>query len=344
MSVKSKTDIQLGNTLIEVKSGVDAARNLRMGLIQLAYALIESGPSQKGILVLADPKVTFTRLEKEWHYAQGALRPDVLERLSLVIFKDGQFHGFPKDPEFEIRLKLEQVVRHQIKLEREHQHRGEAYYEILKILIRQWLLNHGPVTTDWLARTAGYSYPTVASSLKRLGKTIKRRTDRRIELAHFPRDEWSELVAVSERARSTIRFTDRSGQPRSPESLLKRLQKIERPNIAVGGVFGAKHYQPSLDLVGNPRLDLTIHNSTHSRTDLSFVDRLDPALRGEEDSRAPANLVIHFLRRHDSLFDGGPDGIKWADPVECLIDLHEARLEPQAREFLHFFTSRRSGE
>ena len=118
---------------------------------------------------------------------------------------------------------------------------------------------------------------------------------------------------------------------------------MERPNIAVGGVFGAKHYHPSLDLVGSPRLDLTIH-STGSRADLGFVERLDPALRKVEDPSEPANLVIHFLRRHDSLFDKGSDGLNWADPVECLLDLHEARLEPQALEFLNSFTTAKGRE
>jgi hypothetical protein len=108
----------------------------------------------------------------------------------------------------------------------------------------------------------------------------------------------------------------------------------------VGGVLGAKHYYQNLDLVGIPQLDLTIH-STGSRTDLTFVDQLDPALKSVEDSTAPVNLVIHFIRRHDSLFNKGPDGLNWADPVECLLDLNEARLEQQALEFAKSFADAR---
>ncbi len=29
-----------------------------------------------------------------------------------------------------------------------------------------------------------------------------------------------------------------------------------------------------------------------------------------------------------------PGGVTWADPVECLLDLYEARLDSQAFEFL----------
>ena len=43
-----------------------------------------------------------------------------------------------------------------------------------------------------------------------------------------------------------------------------------------------------------------------------------------------------IIRRKDSLFETNPLGIAWADPVECLLDLHEMRLEPQALEFLNF--------
>jgi hypothetical protein len=49
------------------------------------------------------------------------------------------------------------------------------------------------------------------------------------------------------------------------------------------------------------------------------------------------SLVIHALRRAESLFQPGEDGLPWADPVECLLDLHEARLESQALEFLNSF-------
>ena len=183
-------------------------------------------------------------------------------------------------------------------------------------------------------------YPTVREALRRLGSVIKRQSDRRFELAYFPRDEWSGLVAVSNQARSTVRFADRSGQPRSPEAHLRRLEKLRVPNLAVAGVFGAKHFYPDLDLVGSPRLDLSFH-CPGRHADLSFVERLDPALAKTEDTREPVSLVLHFVRRGTSLFELRPDGLLWADPVECLLELHDARLEPQAREFLNSFPAAR---
>jgi hypothetical protein len=351
---------EVGNTLIEVKVGVRAVRNLRTGVMDLAHRLTQKNAQQRALLVLADPQITQERLEREWRAAQETLRPEVMERISLVVFKDGHFRGLPQDLDPQIRSQLEIVLRDQVASRRVRIHSGATYYEIFKVLIHQWLLDKGPMTADWVARTVGCNYRTVASALFRLGSTIKRHSDRRIELAHFPREEWAELVAVSNQTRSTVRFADRSGQPRSPESLhrrltdrylaairgqsqptellLGRLAKMEQPNIGVGGVFGAKHYYPNLDLTGSPRLDLTIHGN---RVDWGFVEQLDPALRRVQDPSEPANLVAHFLRRHDPLFDREPEGALWADPVECLLDLHEMRMESQAREFLNSFPSAR---
>lgn len=338
MSTKYQADTVIGNTVIAVKTGVDAVSNLRTALIQLAYDLTEGNPQRRGLLVLVDPKITEERLAAEWQNARRALRTEVMDRLGLVVFKGDQFRGIPNDPDPEIRSQLEKILRDQAGCRRVRIHSGAAFYEIFKIIIHQWLMEKGPMTALWLAKTAGCTYPTVRDALQRLGSTVKRHSDRRIELAYFPREEWAGLVAASNQARSTMRFADRSGQPRSPESRLRRLEKIEQPNLAVGGVFGAKHYYPNLNLVGSPRLDLTIHGN---RADLSFVERLDPALRRVQDPNEPANLAIHFVRRHDSLFEPRPEGLLWADPVECLLDLHEMRLESQAREFLNSFPAAR---
>jgi hypothetical protein len=39
-----------------------------------------------------------------------------------------------------------------------------------------------------------------------------------------------------------------------------------------------------------------------------------------------------------TFFQKSDDGMVWADEVECLLDLHEARLESQALEFLELLT------
>jgi hypothetical protein len=58
------------------------------------------------------------------------------------------------------------------------------------------------------------------------------------------------------------------------------------------------------------------------------------------DADETAHLVLHFVRHANPLFRPGDDGLDLADPVECLLDLHEARLESQAHDFLEFLVAK----
>ena len=333
---RHKVDAEFGRTLVEVKSGLDAVRNLQVGILQLALALDEGGDGKRGLLVVAAPAMSQARLQEEWQSSLRALRRDLAGRLRLALFHAGRVQDLPDDYDSVFRAKLERVVRRELERGPARLPRGEAFHEVLRLLVHAWMLKTGPMTSAALAKAAGCSYPTVADAVRRLGAAVVRRSYRRVELAYFPRDEWSALVAVSERVRSTIRFSDRSGQPRSPESLLQRLRGLGRSDVAVGGVLGAKHYVSDLDIVGLPRLDLTVH-SRGSGADASFVEKIDPALRRASSRDEPVAMAVHSIHRPEPLFVQGADKTLWADPVECLLDLHEARLEPQALEFLQHF-------
>jgi len=211
--------------------------------------------------------------------------------------------------------------------------RGDASFVVLKVLLHHWLTDGQPVTTDWLAQTSGYSYPTVANAVSALGSLIERQSDRRIRLRWFPRDQFARLLAISDHARGTVRFADRSAQPRDPETHVRRLEKLNPPDLAIGGVLGAAHHFPGLDLVGAPRLDLSQH-SAGRRLDLRFIEKLDPALKRLDDPLEPASVVVHQVRHADALFTTREGGLQWADPVECLLDLHEAHLDAQATQFI----------
>jgi hypothetical protein len=47
------------------------------------------------------------------------------------------------------------------------------------------------------------------------------------------------------------------------------------------------------------------------------------------------------MRQADAQFIPRDGGLAWADPVECLFDLHEARLEMQAAQFLEALQRKR---
>ncbi|MEO5693723.1 MAG: hypothetical protein ABIQ72_11405 [Usitatibacter sp.] len=327
-------DLRIGSVLVELKRGVHSFRNVRASLMAMAYHLALD-PAARGVVVLADSRITRASLERELDLARQALRPEVFKRLSIVLDIEGRFEGLPKGlgSDFPARLRAARQEPAQQKKAKFSQ------FVVLSLLLRQWLLKEGPVTTDWLMKASGASYPPVAAALKRYQHILLRHSDRRVELRRFPRDEWAELVAVSERVRSTARFIDRSGIARSPQSMLQRLATLKAANVAAGGITAARHYLPSIDLAGTPRLDISIHTSS---LDLAWVKRIDPALELTTRKDEPAALVVHLTERRDPMFVIAKGGLRCVDPVEALLDLHEARLEPQARELLeHFIAGRK---
>lgn len=331
-----EADAIVGDTMYEVLMESKDARRLRTALMEMARAT-SSEKVRRAVLVLEEPVITEPRLREEWQGAAAVLRPELFIRLAMAIHHSGKWTGIPASPDAKEIPILDEILRYEISRRPASLGRNsEAHYEILRILIHQWLLGRGPLAINSLMKISGTSHPTVSRSLDRLHHYLKRHSDRGVELRLFPRDEWARLLAVSDDVRSTVRFADRSGQPRSPESLLRRLRQLQPPNIAIGGVLGARHFQPAFDLIGNPRLNVSIH-SGRKAADLAWVQRLDPGLEQTTRRDESPMLVIHTIRRAESLFQRVGDGLPWADPVECLLDLHEAGLEPQALEFLNSF-------
>jgi hypothetical protein len=325
--------------VIEVKDGVSGLRSVQVGLMQMAYALARQ-PKRRGILLLRDVSVSLQRLREEWGRAASVLRPDLLHRLSIGVDQGGQFVGIPRDPDARAQRVLSKAVAARPEQSEPRTSRGDAPFVVLKVLLHHWLTDGQPVTTDWIAKTTGYSYPTVAKALHGLGSLLERKSDRRVRLRWFPHDQLARLFAASDRFRETVRFADRSAQPRPPEAHLRRLEKLSPPGLAVGGALGAAHYFPSIDLVGVPRLDLSQHGSGR-RPDLRFIERLDPGLKRVLDPLEPATVVVHQVRHARPLFEPRKGGLQWADPVECLLDLHEAGLTAQASHFLKALEKRR---
>ena len=328
-------DAEIDSTFVEVKSGLNAVRNLRAGLLDLAYAL-QAYPHHRGLLVLAESNISSARLEREWELARHTLRPEWIDRLGIVIFQNGSFRGYPDLPPVSFLARLEQIVREETSQGRRRMPRPDYFSEILKVLIHDWFLRKESTTSGRLQEIVGCTYPTVAKVLDKLSPYLRRNSDRSIALANFPRAPWSTLLAREEEVRQTTRFIDRSGQQRKPENLARRLAKLGRSDLAIGGVLGARSHYPNLDLLGTPRVDITVHCPSH-RLDLSFVSRIDPGLSPAQSASEPAALVVHVLQRKEAWFTPLPDGGFRADPVECLLDLHEARLEAQAAEFFNAF-------
>ena len=320
--------------IIEIKRGLSALRELRDALIKLAVSLARDS-GKRGYLLLVDPKLNKDRLALEINGIKSTLLPDVAKRLLPVFSKKGEI--LPGEARLEDAGLLQRTVDESgvsgVSLPS-----SDTQSEVFLVLLQQWIAGKTPVTSKRLAEIVGCAYRTVSAALQRLGPSIKRFSNRSVTFKYFPDQEWKRSLAVMNKIRSTIRYADASDQPRSPESLLKRLRQLRRDDIAVGGVFGAKHHYPDLDIIGAPRLDLCL-NVPGARVDLDFVRLLDPALERIRDPHRPARLALHFMRRMDPLFDRGNEGFLWADEVECLLELFDAGLEHQALEFQSFLTA-----
>lgn len=331
-----------GDKLIEVKFGIDSLRAVRSSLLQVAYAMAESH-GYFGYLVLVDSRITDSSLLEEWNAAKEVLRPEIVDRITICTRRGRHGHGVPHPPDEDTWRILNDVIdKERAGEDTRRMSRPDYFAVVLQILLNRWLGGEEPITSGELAKAAGCSYPTVHRAVLRLGSALDRTSDRRVSLSWFPEDEFAWLVALSPKVRSTTRFADRSGQPRTPSAQLSRLEKIGHRSLAIGGVLGARHYFPALDLLGAPRLDISVHCKSQGM-DLKFIAELDPALKEVNDPREPASVVVHAVRRTESLFaPGEPGRLPWADPIECLVDLHEAGLEAQAREFLvHLISARR---
>lgn len=322
----TRVDALKGKSIFEYKARVTDVRVVQSALINLAR-IINDLTDHIGILILDEAKISKSRLNYEWVNLSNLLKSSIFSRLRLVIISDGSIvENFGElspeqlDALFEIREKLNKEF---------NPRKPDAFFEILRILLVYWFRRGGSLQMNQLAQISGFTYPTVAASLEKIESKLIRNSDRSVELKSFPRDDWFKLIAVNDDIRTPRGF--QAHRPRPVEALIERLNELSNEDIAFGGIIGARHYLPGIDLIGIPRLDLNVHNWSAGKID-KFVQRLDPGLKRVESNDIP-QVVVHNLRRPESLFIK-VDNLLIADEVECLLDLHETHLESQALELL----------
>lgn len=328
------------NWWVEVITG-HTLRDLRASFLGLAYLLSRYPESEmQALCVLTDSRITSERLDSEIQLLQDVMRPEISSRISIAQYgMEGKLIGAPIiDDNFTAWL---------AELVRNEGNRtglpGATQQTVFAYLIMNWLSNGTPLTRAAIQSASGASYPTVASALKKLEamEILELRSDRRVELKRFPWDEWRRWVISSQESRKTVVFIDKTGKGRSTQSMFERLKRLGREDIAVGGVMGAKHYFPKLDISGNVRLDLTLLGNKRT-ANLDFVRQLDAGLVESRDSSEAGAVAVHFSdSRADNMFMRDSNGVVWANQVQCLVDLYELRLEMQAQEMLQFLVDER---
>lgn len=331
-SRKTRVDAISGKTVFVYKDRIRDLRELQSALLMLARIMADLS-DHSGILILDETKISKRRLTDEWENLQKIFQPSILSRLGIIVFYSGslieEFGNIRREESEALSVIQEKLSE---KLNKNHHRKPDAIFEILRVLLIHWFRGSEPLQVNKLGQLSGYSYPPVAASLKQLEYWLLRHSDRSVELKSFPRDHWFKLLAAADNIRATRGYHAR--RPRSVEDLIKRLKEEPEKDVAFGGIIGARHYLPGIDLVGIHRLDLSVHDWSPQKID-KIVQRLDPGLKKAEPGIIP-QVVVHSIYRPESLFTNS-DNLPIADEVECLLDLHEARLESQALELLEHF-------
>lgn len=304
-------------------------RDVRAATMALS-CWIEKASQRVGIALFDQPRLDRTSVVQEVEAMKRVLRKDIANRLFVAWRQLNVVEGLPADVSPEA---IEAVAFAESSEALPRRPSGHSYHHVFAALLRDWLRGEKPRTRKEIQAITGFTQAPVDKVLKDLSAWIELGPRKRVGLRALPREPWRRVVAHADAARETVRFIDPTGIARSPASLVKRLRSLGRPHVAIGGVIGAQHYDPSLDLVGIPRVDLTVHQE-RGDVDLSFISDLDPAIRRSAEPREKAALVIHVLRRHEAMFETRDDGMLIADPVECLLDLHDLRLNDQAEQFV----------
>lgn len=332
-----------GRWLVRARVDIHSVRDLGALVVEMAKGVSTAPSRQRACLVLLDPRMSRARLAEEWRVLLHLLQAGIARRMAFVVLQRGVGWAIPDEPAI---LAVGQALRRQLPEEpsqatRERKPLSRKSFEVLKVLVHGWLLRRGPVAISELMRVSGCSYPTVAVALRGWQKSgdLVRHSNRSVSLRAFPNEAWSQALALSQAFRASTTFSTRSDRPLDVQDLLRRLEKSTLSGIALGGVVAALHWNPELDLHGLPRIDLCVHvPSGVVRPDL--LAALDPALAPVEEQRSGARIVVHPLRRPESLFVARKGSkVPVADPVETLLDLHELHLTGQASDLVRRLSS-----
>lgn len=322
------------DVLVEIRR-THTARDVREGLLALAYAVQSTPRLSTGLCVIVDSRLSSTRLADELERFRSVARAEMAQRIFLVraqtrrVFViDGELpehsDGFMQALQTAIReetaaTSATRVTRQQVKA----------------VLVERWLSGLMPVTLAELRRLTGSSYQTASAALgelERLGIVTEER-DGPIPLRGLGPIGLMKLAEEHALARKLVRYTDPTGEGRLPSALADRLLTLRRKGLmgkaAISGVLGATRYFPDLDITAAPRLDVSVYDG-----DVRFMSKLDAGLVVVDDSKRKATVVLHLQRdcRPDEL---ATQGVDLAARLDCLADLEQMGLQAEARDFAH---------
>lgn len=202
---------------------------------------------------------------------------------------------------------------------------------VLAYLLQRHLQSLPGVSISTIASETKASLPTIYKVLNTYDHCIEKDPeDKTLRLQYFSQSDWLRWIQRTNQLSSAY-FIDRSGAPRSASRLAKELSRLQRDDLAVGGLMGAVRHLPSLDATNSPQLDILVHGSR--RTNLSFITEMDPGLERHPGHPEMAHVVVHFIDRPASLFVH-QDGQNWGALPDCIANMQKAGLTHQVNDAL----------
>jgi hypothetical protein len=202
---------------------------------------------------------------------------------------------------------------------------------VLAYLLERHLQSLPGISISTIAAETKASVPTIYKALNTYAYCLEKDPeDKTLRLTRFGQKDWFYWIERTNRL-SSVYFVDRSGAPRSSSRLGKDLARLGRDDLAIGGLMGAMHHLPEIDATAAPQLDILLHGS--ARSDLSFIEQIDPGLVRTKDPSDSAHVVVHFIDRPQSLFKS-QGGQNWGALPDCIANIYKAGLAHQVDDAL----------
>ncbi|CAM4066149.1 hypothetical protein [Roseateles saccharophilus] len=321
------------DVLAEIRR-TSTARDVREGLLALAYAVDSAARPATGLCVIVDSRLSMPRLEAELSRFRSIVRPEVAHRIHLVGAKTGpNLHLNGEVPEFPqpfLRALYGAV---------QDEGMGNASTRVTRqqvkaVLVERALCGLAPMTLAEMRRQTGASYQTASAALTELLQLniVAGERDGPIDLWLKPK-VLLKLADEHAAARKELRYADPSGLSRMPSAMAERLLSLRSKGVAekvaISGVLGALHFLPDLNITASPRLDLSVYDG-----DLRFVPKLDAGLVDADATKRKPLLVLHLQRdcRPPESIAREPE---LAARLDCLADLEQLGLQAEAEELAH---------
>lgn len=322
------------DVLVEVRR-TNSVRDVREGLVALAYAVSAASRSSTGLCVIADSRLSRARLQAELARFRAIVRPHLASRLYLATARSGDEPNLDGD----LPVRSEAFMSALFDAIRRGTSAGDSVritrQQVKAALVERALWGLPALSLAELRRQTGASYQTADAALRELEKlgAISGQREGPLQLQGLRPQILRKLADEHARVRKSVHFVDPTGNARTPGAMAERLSALQKKRstdkVALAGVLGASRYCPDLNITGAPRLDLSVFNSDHR-----FVSKLDAGLLRTDDHSLKPVVVLHVQRDcRPSEVVAEASGL--AARLDCLADLEELGLHAEAEQFAH---------